>query len=325
MCGFGLINMNGRLYDPYLQRFLSPDPFVQSPGNAQNYNRYSYCLNNPLMYTDPSGNFQVPIYNWNYQDLSDPGSGGGVPIWYNSGWTVGINSNMGSISGIRMPTLEERGMGKSTGYSVNVHYGDDAFRVGVAYNNYFNSWKNTAAGSYLVACSAYATGVSADVYAKLANSTCSIDGVYSNPKPNVGIGEKIENFFNGLTDMVNNIADGNFIPLLIAISDGGPMALIAPVGEIGAIEEMGSLINITNQDASKINIICNSGTASEFYKVLNPLWDGTMPEVGYEGFKAANGNRVWIYPAELSNQGQATIKIVSPSGYKIIFRFPDGF
>ncbi|NVO09211.1 MAG: VCBS repeat-containing protein [Bacteroidales bacterium] len=100
MCGFGLINMNGRLYDPYLQRFLSPDPFVQSPGNAQNYNRYSYCLNNPLMYTDPSGNFQVPIYNWTYQDLSDPGSGGGVPIWYNSGWTIGINSNMGgSIPG----------------------------------------------------------------------------------------------------------------------------------------------------------------------------------------------------------------------------------
>ena len=58
ICGFGLINMNGRLYDPYLQRFLSPDPMVQAPGNAQSYNRYSYCMNNPLMYTDPSG------YNW---------------------------------------------------------------------------------------------------------------------------------------------------------------------------------------------------------------------------------------------------------------------
>ncbi len=55
MCGFGLINMNGRLYDPYLQRFLSPDPYVQEPFNLQNYNRYAYCLNNPLMYTDPSG------------------------------------------------------------------------------------------------------------------------------------------------------------------------------------------------------------------------------------------------------------------------------
>lgn len=62
MDGFGLINMNGRLYDPYLQRFLSPDNYVQSPDNAQNYNRYSYCLNNPLMYTDPSGWFA--LNNW---------------------------------------------------------------------------------------------------------------------------------------------------------------------------------------------------------------------------------------------------------------------
>ena len=52
---FDIINMNGRLYDPVLGRFLSPDNFVQMPDNAQSYNRYSYCLNNPLKYTDPSG------------------------------------------------------------------------------------------------------------------------------------------------------------------------------------------------------------------------------------------------------------------------------
>ena len=52
---FDIINMNGRLYDPVLGRFLSPDNFVQMPDNTQSYNRYSYCLNNPLKYTDPSG------------------------------------------------------------------------------------------------------------------------------------------------------------------------------------------------------------------------------------------------------------------------------
>jgi len=77
LCGFGLINMNGRLYDPYLQRFLSPDPYVQSANNAQNYNRYSYVLNNPLMYTDPTGyKFNLPrndaevSYGWLAGDLS---------------------------------------------------------------------------------------------------------------------------------------------------------------------------------------------------------------------------------------------------------------
>jgi RHS repeat-associated protein len=52
---FGLINMNGRMYDPLLGRFLSPDPFVQMPDYSQSFNRYSYCLNNPLIYTDPDG------------------------------------------------------------------------------------------------------------------------------------------------------------------------------------------------------------------------------------------------------------------------------
>ncbi len=44
---FNLINMNGRMYDPQISRFLSPDPYVQMPLNDQNYNRYAYCLNNP--------------------------------------------------------------------------------------------------------------------------------------------------------------------------------------------------------------------------------------------------------------------------------------
>jgi RHS repeat-associated protein len=51
----GLIHMNGRLYDPKLHRFLQPDNYVQDPSNTQNYNRYGYVLNNPLIYTDPSG------------------------------------------------------------------------------------------------------------------------------------------------------------------------------------------------------------------------------------------------------------------------------
>ena len=55
MSAFGLINMNGRCYDPVMSSFLSVDAFVQSPESAQGFNRYSYCQNNPLRYTDPSG------------------------------------------------------------------------------------------------------------------------------------------------------------------------------------------------------------------------------------------------------------------------------
>lgn len=52
---FGLINMNARLYDPVLGRFLSPDPYVQMLDFSQNFNRYSYALNNPLKYIDQDG------------------------------------------------------------------------------------------------------------------------------------------------------------------------------------------------------------------------------------------------------------------------------
>ena len=52
---FGLINMNGRLYDPVLGRFLNADPVIQFPGFTQSYNSYSYVMNNPLRFTDPTG------------------------------------------------------------------------------------------------------------------------------------------------------------------------------------------------------------------------------------------------------------------------------
>lgn len=50
-----VINANARLYDPVIGRFFSPDPFVQAPSFTQAFNRYSYCMNNPVMYSDPDG------------------------------------------------------------------------------------------------------------------------------------------------------------------------------------------------------------------------------------------------------------------------------
>ena len=52
-----LVHMNARLYDPWTGRFLSPDPYVQFPDFSQGLNRYSYCMNNPLIYVDENGEF----------------------------------------------------------------------------------------------------------------------------------------------------------------------------------------------------------------------------------------------------------------------------
>lgn len=55
LIAFGMINMNGRIYDPMMSMMVSPDNNIQFPKMSQNFNRYSYCLNNPLKYTDPTG------------------------------------------------------------------------------------------------------------------------------------------------------------------------------------------------------------------------------------------------------------------------------
>jgi RHS repeat-associated protein len=54
---FALINMNGRMYDPVQGRMLSADNYVPDAFSSQGYNRYTYAMNNPLVYTDPDGNF----------------------------------------------------------------------------------------------------------------------------------------------------------------------------------------------------------------------------------------------------------------------------
>ncbi len=50
-----LIDLNGRVYDPVVARFMSADPYVQAPFESQSLNRYSYTWNNPLNHTDPMG------------------------------------------------------------------------------------------------------------------------------------------------------------------------------------------------------------------------------------------------------------------------------
>ncbi|WP_229215082.1 polymorphic toxin type 23 domain-containing protein [Dyadobacter bucti] len=63
LTNFNLINMNGRMYDPVVGRVLSVDNYVQDPFGTQSYNRYSYSNNNPLRYTDPSGEiFQMAYF-----------------------------------------------------------------------------------------------------------------------------------------------------------------------------------------------------------------------------------------------------------------------
>ncbi len=89
----GLIHMNGRVYDPVLGRFLSPDPVVQSPTNSQSWNRYSYVSNNPMKYTDPTGYEAEPV-----DEVVVTGTRGGCDeLCQRKGMMDWFNSQMQSI------------------------------------------------------------------------------------------------------------------------------------------------------------------------------------------------------------------------------------
>jgi RHS repeat-associated protein len=96
---YRVIHMNGRVYDPTLGRMLQADPFIQSPGNTQSYNRYTYALNNPHRYTDPSGYFfkeiidVVVVVAAVYMEVQCGGCGAGFQVantWFASGARVAV-------------------------------------------------------------------------------------------------------------------------------------------------------------------------------------------------------------------------------------------
>jgi RHS repeat-associated protein len=55
---FGMIYYGARFYDPYLNRWTSPDSIIPDPFDPIAFDRYAYSRNNPVRYVDPSG------HNW---------------------------------------------------------------------------------------------------------------------------------------------------------------------------------------------------------------------------------------------------------------------
>ena len=86
--GTGFYQMGARWYDPYLNQWIQPDSIVPDFSNPQSLNRYSYVLNNPLQYTDPTGHMECGEYCGGDGDgdsgdpsLGDGGSGDPSPAY----------------------------------------------------------------------------------------------------------------------------------------------------------------------------------------------------------------------------------------------------
>lgn len=101
--------MNGRVYDADLGRFLSADPYVQSPYTTNSYNRYTYVMNNPLKYVDPTGFF--------FEEMKGAVSRG----WENLKDFLGFGGNYNGSNG--HTDLEGDGLEFTAGYMLRGLFG----------------------------------------------------------------------------------------------------------------------------------------------------------------------------------------------------------
>jgi RHS repeat-associated protein len=106
-----LVNMNGRIYDPVIARFLSVDPIAG--GGAQTYNAYSYVANNPVSAIDPSGFQTVDLisnsggFNFNGVNFSNPG--------YTGGWNSSVGTGFSGGANITFSFTAKNGTGSAGG------------------------------------------------------------------------------------------------------------------------------------------------------------------------------------------------------------------
>ena len=269
----GLINMNGRLYDPLICRMLSADNFIQAPDNSLSYNRYSYCLNNPLKYTDPSGqevvvaailigavigayiggsmaNHSYNIGNWNFSSGKTWGyMVGGAVV---GGVSGGVGAGIGATGGFMANT-----MGVVFGSYINsVGFAalsggkaDVTFSLGVASYN-FESGKLSTFSSENSVLENIGYGLGA-----LAN----VSDILAGFKPgNVELRTENDPNYNSMgtgKDLISHsqLSDGNGNVLI----DWGPTQQVSGFGDwVGGTNsyEKGNLISAAKMQSNPLNI-----------------------------------------------------------------------
>ena len=170
-----LINMNGRMYDPIMSSFLSVDNYVQSPENSQNFNRYAYCLNNPLKYTDPDGEWFL-TFGLDYGKNSNGNFGvTGLSLGINFGtFGFGTHFNWGNgftagLYGEVGPHIGCAGVNATLGFDYNFTYGTSTLSLSGGYGASYGIGRASLGGnvSYTFGLPQGVSGFNANIMAGL--------------------------------------------------------------------------------------------------------------------------------------------------------------
>jgi RHS repeat-associated protein len=282
---FNLINMNGRLYDPQLGSFLSPDPFVQAPDYLQSCNRYSYCLNNPLKYTDPSGEI------FGIDDLVAAAIGGTFNLVSNL-----IQGNTHSVG----EAFAQFGVGAAAGVA-SLYVGPVAAGAILSGGNSFvnqgfgedGNWNWNNISGYQIAFDATVGGITAGIGSKIGGTISPHVESFTSKLGGKAIQEMA-------TQSITGAAAGFTIGTGIAVIEGHPLGKALEAGgknavsgtAAGAISGLGTGIRAAQKagenpwtGVSKDITIYRAVSIEEYNDILNNGFRSNPTGEGYQGSK----------------------------------------
>lgn len=201
----GLYNYNARLYDPVLQRFLSPDP------GKEYVSPYVYAANNPVLVTDPTGMFSVgdffsAIAHFFVDAVLLVGGvlslvAGAVASAIPGGQGVGVGLTLlgSTLLGAGIGGLTSDVTQLATGHAVS--WGDWGIQVGIG------AVAGLISGGFAVGSGAIVDAIAASSFSKAASFAAGGGGRIAF---NTLVGGAAGNAFAGITgEVLGNVAAGN--------------------------------------------------------------------------------------------------------------------
>ncbi len=121
----GFYYLQSRYYDPAIRRFINADTYINANGDILGFNMYAYCGNNPVMNSDPTGEFILTaIIIGAVAGAVIGGSVGGV-VAYNSAKSSGKEGSdlfLATMGGIGKGAIIGGFAGGLTGATVGVSF-----------------------------------------------------------------------------------------------------------------------------------------------------------------------------------------------------------
>ncbi len=230
----GLYYYGARYYNPNIGRFISADSEIDGVFTTQGFNRYTYAQNNPVNYSDPSGNFWflallivvivpsvtstvvnsinngafTPTLSLNFgvfncsvaynTETGDKTYSAGVGIGLGSGVSLGVNISA---------TFDTYGNFKSGNIGIGVNFSKGGFGAGLGIGANFNG-DGKYTGFSVNASAGYTAGGKTSIGSSLNGAyTWNKDGSQSS---SVGVGVNGGYGFSSMSVGLNYNSDGSY-------------------------------------------------------------------------------------------------------------------